>query len=169
MPSSAKHVLLLCLKFTLQEFFQISLFTATRIILMNTFHRNTVWRLLSMAAVTAGSGGWWLSMRYSRSARSNNKRNTRHHHHHWLEAICVNNAFFYSKSCPFSTDIIGSRVFTWNSKDFALFHVRHSLPVRQVCRCGECSSCWFWCFRWRVITLRFYTEICLWKYSGIMN
>ena len=50
MPSSAKHVLLLCLKYTLQAFFQISLFTVTRIILMNMFHRHTVWRLLSMVA-----------------------------------------------------------------------------------------------------------------------
>ena len=79
-------------------------------------------------------------MRYSRSARRNDKRNTRHHHHR-LEGICVNNAFFYSKSCPFSADIIGLRVLTWNPRDLALFHVSHYLPLRQVCRCGEFSLC----------------------------
>jgi len=83
------------------------------------------------------------------------------HHHHRLEAICVNNAFFYSKSCPFSADIIGLRVLTWYSTDFALFHVSHSSLSARSAAAANSVRADFGVFRWRVITLRFYTEICL--------
>lgn len=46
MPSSAKHVLLLYLKFTMQAFFpNLVIYSSNRIILMNTFHTHTVRRL----------------------------------------------------------------------------------------------------------------------------
>jgi len=138
MPSSAKHVLLLCLKFTLQSFFQITLFTVTPIILMNMFHRHTVWRLLSMVPSlqvpadddfpydTAAVLGATIKETHVITTTTR------------LEAICFNNAFFYSKSCPFSADIIGLRVLTWNYRDFQFVSCQSlspsppGLPLRRI-------------------------------------
>lgn len=73
---------------------------------------------------------------------------------------------FYSKSCPFSADIIGLRVLTWNPGDLVLFHVSHSLPLRQVCCCcGEFSLCWFWCFQ----IARYRTQILYWNLFMIIQ
>ena len=165
MSSSAKHVVLLCLKFTFQEFFQISLFTATRIILMNTFHRHTVWRLLSMAAVTACTGGWWLSMRYSRSARRNNKRT------HiiiiiitttdWKQSVLTMLSFILNPVHFPRTLLVFKFSLGTPQTSLCFMSVSPSLTARSAAAANSVRAD-FGVFRLRVITLRFYTEICLW-------
>jgi hypothetical protein len=159
MPSSAKHVLLLCLKFTLQAFFQISLFTVTPIILMNMLHRHTVWRLLSMVPSlqvpadddftcdTAAVLGATIKETHVITTTTD-----------WKQFVLTMLSFILNP--VHFPGIILVFEFSLGTPETSLcfMSVTLSLSAESAAAANSVRAD-FGVFRWRVITLRFYTEI----------